>query len=86
MFLASANSTIQLGVPDEVRGRVMSMWVLTFGVGMPIGSLIAGYVARQIGTPHTLLLQGIGSIPAILLAAYVLTRFDRDELTASAGN
>ena len=83
MFLASANSTIQLGVPDEVRGRVMSMWVLTFGVGLPIGSLVAGTIAQQIGTPNTLLLQGIGSIPAILLAAYVLTRFDKDELSDS---
>lgn len=83
MFLASANSMIQLGVPDEVRGRVMSMWVLTFGVGLPIGSLIAGVIAEQIGTPNTLLLQGFGSIPAILLAAYVLTRFDRDETSLS---
>jgi len=86
MFLASANSTIQLGVPDEVRGRVMSMWVLTFGVGLPIGSLIAGVIAEQIGTPNTLLLQGFGSIPAILLAAYVLTRFDKDEVSSSAIN
>lgn len=73
MFLASANSTIQLGVPDEVRGRVMSIWLLTFGLGLPVGSLLAGQFASWVGTRTTLACQGFGSIPAILLAAYVLS-------------
>lgn len=80
MFLASANSTIQLGVPDEVRGRVMSVWVLTFGIGLPMGSLIAGNIAQMIGTATTMCIQGVASIPAVVVAWYVLSRNDAAEL------
>lgn len=72
MFLPSANSTIQLGIPDEIRGRVMSMWVLTFGAALPIGSVLAGAIASQIGTRSTMLLQGLGTIPVIALAIVAL--------------
>lgn len=72
MFLPSANSTIQLGIPDQIRGRVMSMWVLTFGAALPVGSVLAGTVAAQVGTRATMLLQGLGTIPTIALAAVAL--------------
>jgi predicted MFS family arabinose efflux permease len=72
LFLASANSTIQLGVPDDVRGRVMSIWVAVFGIGLPVGSLLSGYVAQQIGTASTLWYQGWATWAAVLLAFFVL--------------
>jgi predicted MFS family arabinose efflux permease len=74
LFLASANSTIQLGVPDEVRGRVMSIWVAVFGIGLPLGSLLSGYVAQRIGTASTLWYQGWATWGAVLIAFFVLGR------------
>lgn len=39
------NALIQTHIPDELRGRVMSVYILLFQGGFPIGALIAGYLA-----------------------------------------
>ncbi len=39
------NALIQTHIPDELRGRVMSVYILLFQGGFPIGSLIAGWLA-----------------------------------------
>jgi len=39
------NALIQTHVPDELRGRVMGVYILVFQGGFPIGSLIAGWLA-----------------------------------------
>ena len=39
------NALIQTHVPDELRGRVMSVYILLFQGGFPIGSLAAGWLA-----------------------------------------
>jgi MFS family permease len=58
-YMTTANTAIQLTTPDELRGRVMSIWVLvSFGFS-PIGSLIAGFVAQYWGAPLALGLGGI---------------------------
>ena len=57
--MASTNTIIQTLVDEDKRGRVMSLYVLSFGGIAPIGSLIAGHVAGIIGTSHTFLLGGI---------------------------
>jgi MFS family permease len=54
LFFVNTNTMIQLEVPDEFRGRVMSLFTLTFMGLMPIGALIVGLVADTIGTPATL--------------------------------
>ena len=38
-------SLVQLIVPDHLRGRVMSIYMVAFRGGMPLGSLAAGYAA-----------------------------------------
>lgn len=72
LFLAATNSTVQLSVSDDVRGRVMSIWVLVFGVCQPIGNAAAGWTASRIGTPWTFIGVGIGCFIAALLAAILL--------------
>lgn len=52
-FSASANTTIQVSVPDELRGRVMSVYSLVFGGGTPIGAFVAGTLAQNVGTSAT---------------------------------
>jgi predicted MFS family arabinose efflux permease len=72
VFLASTNSTIQLSVADQVRGRVMSIWVLTFGAAQPLGSYIAGASAPWGGTPGVLFRGGVGCLICAAAAYYVL--------------
>jgi predicted MFS family arabinose efflux permease len=45
------NSLIQTHVPDELRGRVMSVYILVFQGGMPLGSLLAGGLADLFSEP-----------------------------------
>jgi predicted MFS family arabinose efflux permease len=72
VFLTSTNSTIQLSVADQVRGRVMSIWVLTFGAAQPIGSYVAGATASWGGTPGVLFRAGVGCLVCTAAAWYVL--------------
>lgn len=57
--VAVINMLLQQLVTDEMRGRVMSMFILSFIGTMPIGNLIAGTAAQRFGAPHTLAAGGI---------------------------
>jgi len=46
-------------VPDELRGRIMAVYATMFMGVQPIGSLLAGGIAKRIGAPHTLGLFGL---------------------------
>jgi predicted MFS family arabinose efflux permease len=61
------NTTIQSLVEDNLRGRVMSIYSLTFFGGMPIGALWAGAVAQQFGEPLTVILGAAISLAFALL-------------------
>ncbi len=58
-YLAAANSYIQVSVPDELRGRVMSVYSFVFIGTVPIGNSIMGVVADKIGTTHAVTGSGI---------------------------
>ena len=49
-FMSGNNALVQHRVTDDVRGRVMGAYMLTWGL-MPLGSLPMGMVADRIGTP-----------------------------------
>jgi MFS family permease len=73
MVLANmSNALIQTNVPDELRGRVMSIYMLAFFGLMPAGSLINGVLASRFGAPATVLVNG--SI-MLAFAALVWLRF-----------
>jgi MFS family permease len=55
-FINNSNALVQSLVPDDLRGRVMSIYTLTFFGFMPIGSLLAGSAADRIGEPVTVVL------------------------------
>lgn len=57
--LAGGNTIVQTIVDDHLRGRVMSFFALSFFGAMPIGSLIAGEIARRIGAPLTVMAGGL---------------------------
>ena len=59
MVFAMIASLVQLTVPNELRGRVMSIYMVAFRGGMPIGSLVAGYMATQSSPSAVLTVNGI---------------------------
>ncbi|HEX8746680.1 MAG TPA: MFS transporter [Pyrinomonadaceae bacterium] len=57
--VAVINMLLQQLVTDEMRGRVMSMFILSFIGTMPLGNLIAGITAERFGAPYTLAAGGV---------------------------
>lgn len=56
-FMAAGNTTIQTIVPDALRGRVMSLYILAlFGTG-PFGGLLAGWLASWLGAQAAVLVS-----------------------------
>ncbi len=66
----NSNAIIQSDVPDELRGRVMSVYTLVFFGSMPIGSLLAGTLAQQISEPLTVML-GASFLMLLAIAAWI---------------
>ena len=58
IVFSTVTSLIQLLAPNEMRGRVMSIYMLAFRGGMPLGSLASGYLASQFGAPAVLVVNG----------------------------
>ncbi|MGC2064182.1 MAG: MFS transporter [Thermodesulfovibrionales bacterium] len=58
-YLAAANSYIQVSVPDELRGRVMSIYSFVFLGVVPIGNTLMGITADLIGTRQAVLAGGV---------------------------
>lgn len=61
IHLAASNTIIQTLVRDEMRGRVMAFYAMSFLGMRPFGSLIAGAAASRIGAPWTIFAGGLVS-------------------------
>jgi MFS family permease len=72
LVISGTNSDIQLTVDDRVRGRVISIWMLAFGVAYPVGSLLAG-VAASVWGPQTTVI--IGAVVCCTWGLGMLRRF-----------
>ncbi|MDQ1640413.1 MAG: hypothetical protein QOF62_3752 [Pyrinomonadaceae bacterium] len=71
--VAVTNTLLQKLVTDEMRGRVMSMFILSFIGTMPIGNIIAGSASHRYGAPRTLAVGGV----IISLFATAMILFNR---------
>ena len=69
---ASANSTIQVLVPAQLRGRVMSVYTTVFAGSTPVGALATGLLVAAIGAPGALQVAGI---LALLAAGFAAVRW-----------
>jgi MFS family permease len=67
MVFATLSSLVQLNAPNEMRGRVMSLYMVAFRGGMPLGSLVGGWLANIAGAPTVLTVNGV------LLSAVAVT-------------
>ncbi|HEY1013534.1 MAG TPA: MFS transporter [Herpetosiphonaceae bacterium] len=77
IFTTSANTLIQLHVPDELRGRVVSLYFLLFAGSTPIGGMLIGTLSTSLGVTPTLLLCA-----AICLAGIAAVGAYRQRLAA----
>lgn len=58
-LFAAITSLVQLATTEEMRGRVMSIFMLAFRGGMPLGNLTAGFLASQYSPSATLVVLGV---------------------------
>jgi predicted MFS family arabinose efflux permease len=71
------SSLVQLSTSDVMRGRVMSIFMLAFRGGMPLGNLIAGYVAQRWSI--TIALAVNGAVLAAVAVYFIARRTRLDE-------
>lgn len=68
IYNTTCNSVLQINSPDEMRGRIMSVYSLIFGGLTPVGSLYTGGASKLLGTQTTFILSGcIGLIGFAIL-------------------
>jgi MFS family permease len=58
---ATANTVIQLTVPDQLRGRVMSVYTTVFAGSSPLGGLLMGGIASSFGPAQAMVVGGVAS-------------------------
>ncbi len=71
IVLSCITSLVQLIAPNEMRGRVMSIYLVAFRGGMPLGSLVSGYIASITSAPTVLVLNGIAML---IVSVYFLLK------------
>jgi predicted MFS family arabinose efflux permease len=71
MVFAMLSSLVQLHAPNEMRGRVMSIYMVAFRGGSPLGGLVGGWAATLAGAPTVLVVNGL---LLSLVATWFLTR------------
>jgi MFS family permease len=72
-YYATTNTLLQMLVPGRLRGRVLSLYILTSWGAIPIGNLLAGAVAERYGAPVALAGGGLITL-AVAIATLVFYR------------
>jgi MFS family permease len=74
LYLSTGQSTLQLAVPDEMRGRVMAWWAITLSASAPLGHLIAGEAVASVDVGPVLrgMAAGLGVCTAALACAFAV--------------
>jgi MFS family permease len=70
-FITALNTTLQARLHENVRGRVMALWMMSFGGTVGIGNLMVGPVVAAVGITPVLL---FGAAVAMVLAWYADVR------------
>jgi MFS family permease len=70
-LFAAITSLVQLTTSEEMRGRMMSIFMLAFRGGMPLGDLFAGAIASQLSASAALLI--LSAILAAVAGVFLLT-------------
>jgi MFS family permease len=73
-FAATINSSLQLAVSAEMRGRVMALYSVVFLGSTPIGAPLAGWLAQSYDPRVALLLAGVSGLSAAWAARVCFAR------------
>jgi predicted MFS family arabinose efflux permease len=69
VLVASCNTRLQLAAPDELRGRMMSLYTLVWGGVFPIGAFCVGAISEAWGVSTAFFVQGATGLTALTALA-----------------
>jgi MFS family permease len=69
LWMANANSILQLGAPDHLRGRIVSLFLFAFAGLAPVGGLLSGWLVHLGGTPLAFAVAGSACLAVTCVAA-----------------
>ncbi|ANI88426.1 MFS transporter [Arachidicoccus ginsenosidimutans] len=67
---AAINTYLQMHVADDMRGRVVSYFIMSYQGLIPVGSLIVGAIAEQCGAKATVVIEGVIGIVSSIVFFY----------------
>jgi MFS-type transporter involved in bile tolerance (Atg22 family) len=73
-FGLKANHYLECNSPAAMRGRVISFYAMMFFGMQPLGGLLIGFISQKIGTPDTVLGEGIVALLIGVLDFYFLKK------------
>ena len=65
--LSGSHSLLQLSVPEQLRGRLMSVWTIMIMGLSPLGSFMVGWAASHYGAPPVILVTAVIGILSALI-------------------
>jgi len=74
VFLNACNTTVQVTVPDELRGRMMSLYTMVFAGVSPFGAFLIGSIAEGLGVPAAC---GVGGGLALVMVLVLVATWRR---------
>jgi len=78
----TANTTIQMAVPDQLRGRVMSVYTTVFAGSVPAGGLLMGFIASRWSVPAALMVGALVTLAIGIASTVWLQRIRRADRLA----
>jgi MFS family permease len=67
LVITAMSTVLQESIEDEVRGRVMALWIMGFGGTVPVGVLVGGWLAGHVSITAVFI---AGAIWAVVLAVW----------------
>jgi MFS family permease len=85
LWTSQGNSILQLGAPDHLRGRVVSLFLFAFAGLAPLGGLLAGLLVDVGGTELSFAVAGVTGLAAVAFAARSGGVLHRPNVAATTG-
>jgi len=83
MFIATANTLLQLNSSGAMRGRVMALWAMVFLGSTPIGAPLIGFLAGHYGARFALGVGGVATLLSAIWAGFALRRIRNTRAAAA---
>jgi MFS family permease len=75
LYASQSNTALQVVVADRLRARVLGIYGYVFTGTVPLGGLLAGWLAAEGGTQLAFLVAGLGGLAAVIYGATSMPRF-----------